>query len=91
MKKTTNVNVTDYDVNDKVRLTEASLAIVHNSNRSTATAGYPSSDFIRKLSVYLGKEGVVTHRFRPGYEMTVQFEDCNNGRFHLKDNWVEPA
>lgn len=77
-----------YAVGEKVAITEATLATMHNSNRSCVTPNYPSDDFIAKARACLGVVGEVTHVFAPGYEVTARFGEQS---FHMKDNWIKPA
>lgn len=81
--------ITDWKVGDKVRITKESWLTIRNGNRSIHA--YPSDDYVAKTYIMMiaGMTGIVTHRFPPGYEMTVTFE--NGQAFHMKDNWVEKA
>lgn len=74
-----------YEVGDIIRITEANLATMRNSNRSCVTAGYPSDSFIEKASRVERVDGVVTHTFPPGYEVTAE---VGGQSFHMKDNWI---
>jgi hypothetical protein len=77
--------VTDYKVGDRVVITEATLKVMWNGNRSIKA--YPCGSYIQLAKANVGIPGTVTHRFRPGYEMTVELD--NGQRFHMKDNYVE--
>lgn len=77
-----------YNVGDKVIITEASLALMWNSNRSCVTPNYPCDSFIEKARACVGVVGEVTHTFPPGYEVTARFGEQS---FHMKDHWVELA
>jgi hypothetical protein len=72
------------EVGDRVVLTQTNIDTMHSSNRSCVTPNYPSDSFLKKLSV--GMKGEVTHTFKPGYELSVRFD--NGESFHMKDNWV---
>lgn len=75
--------ITRFEVGDKVILTEDNLKTIKNGNRSILC--YPSDSYIKKIEKYLGKSGVITHTFKPGYEVTVRF---NEESFHAKDNYI---
>ncbi len=81
-------NPISYNVGEKVKLTAKSLARINTSNRCTGVQ-YFSEEFKQKLSAYVGQLATVTHRFPPGYEMTIEFADGQ--AFHSKDNWIEPV
>jgi hypothetical protein len=75
-----------YNVGERVMITPENLAVIENGNRSIKT--HPSDSFValcRELSA-AAAVGTVTHTFRPGYEVTVRFDD---GRaIHSKDSWI---
>lgn len=74
----------NFNVGDKVYISQENLKIMKRSNRSL---WIPSDSFIQKIENFVGdKIGVVTHRFPPGYEMTVAFSGGN--LFHMKNIWV---
>ena len=77
--------ITDYNVNDRVTITAVSLTNIKNGNRSIHA--YPCDSYVETARILVGIKGTVTHRFRPGYEMTVEFD--NGSRLHMKDHWVE--
>lgn len=79
------MNPVSYNVNDKVKVTQASFQNAANGSKSVLA--YPSSDFVEKFKERIGQEATVLYRHRPGYEITIQFND--NCSFHCKDNWVE--
>ena len=76
--------VTQYSVGDKVVITERTLRIMENSNRSIK--GHPYDSFIQRVRKLVGVVGVVSYTFPPGYEITARFGDQS---FHMKDNYVE--
>ena len=80
------MNPVSYSVGDKVTITKKSLDNVNTKNRCTGVQWF-TDDFKQKLSAYVGRVATVTHRFLPGYEMTIEFQDGQ--AFHAKDNWVE--
>ena len=71
-------------VNDKVTVTEQSFQNIVNGSKSIHA--YPCSSFVEKIRKHIGKVGVITHTFLPGYEATVNF---NGESFHMKDHWIE--
>lgn len=73
-----------HEVGTKVVVTSENMKRMESSNRSCVTPGYPNRTFLDKL--HEGIQGVVTHDFKPGYEVTVKMEDGNS--FHMKDNWI---
>jgi hypothetical protein len=77
-----------YSVGDKVTVSGQSLANVNTSNRCTGVQWF-TDEFKEKLRGYVGKVATVTHRFPPGYEMTIEFQDGQ--AFHVKDNWILPC
>jgi hypothetical protein len=79
--------ITDYNVGDRVTITAASLKNIENGNRSIHA--HPCDSFVATARILVGTRGTVTHRFRPGYEMTVAFDNGTN--MHMKDHWVERA
>jgi hypothetical protein len=81
--------IIDYKVGDRVRITKESWLIIRNGNRSIHA--YPSDSYVADTYHLMTHAvvGTVTHRFPPGYEMTVTFD--NGVAFHMKDNWVEPV
>lgn len=74
-----------YSVGDKVVITNENIKIMNDSNHSCVTPLYPSDSFISAASECVGIEGVVTHVFPPGYEVTASF---NGKALHMKDNWI---
>lgn len=85
-------DITDYNVGEKVKITPDSLKIIENGNRSILA--YPCDSYVDTARTLVGMVGEVTHRFRPGYEMTVGFQSATGGLvtyLHMKDNWVERA
>lgn len=81
-------NPVSYDVGDKVTVSAKSLANINTTNRCTGVQWF-TDEFKTKLAGYVGKVATVTHRFPPGYEMTIEFQDGQ--AFHAKDHWVEPV
>lgn len=79
------MNPTSYNVGDKVKVTQASFLNAENEGKSFLV--YPSTDFLEKFKLRIGQEATVLYRHRPGYEITIQFNDSR--AFHCKDNWVE--
>lgn len=75
-----------YSVGDKVIITEDTLKIMKNSNRSCVTPNYPTMGYISMAESCLDVIGEVIQAFEPGYEVTVKFGD---NFFHMKDNWIE--
>lgn len=78
--------IRDYNVGDRVKITLESWKNIRNGNRSIHA--YPDDSFVASSYALMKNEieGTVSHRFRPGYEMTVRFD---NGRsMHMKDHWV---
>lgn len=79
-----------YEVGDTAKITEATLQIMRNSNRSAVTTQYPSDRYIKLAEQYVGKVGVITHTFPPGYEVTFMVMNGEESQsFHMKDNWIE--
>lgn len=78
--------ITDYAVGDQVILTPERLQVIENAHRSIHH--YPGRTYMAKIRPLVGQQGEVTHRFPPGYEMSVRFGEQS---FHMKDSWVEPA
>ncbi|OAD82909.1 hypothetical protein ATN89_17660 [Comamonas thiooxydans] len=79
----------NFQVGERITITEEDVRIMGNSNRSSAHPGFPSDDYIKRISRFVGKVGRVTHRFAPGYEMTIEFADGDESFFfHAKDSWV---
>jgi len=74
-------------VGQKVTITSENIQSMFESNQSCVHPNYPTSVFIESISNHMGKEGIVTHVFPPGYEVTVQFGDFI---YHLKGHWVTP-
>lgn len=81
--------ITDYNVGDSVKITENSLQNIINGNRSIKA--YPCDSYVATARLLLNRQGTVTHRFRPGYEMTVEFVSDTGVKtyLHMKDNWVD--
>lgn len=79
--------ITDFKVGDRVKITLATWINIRNGNRSIHA--YPCDSFVATAYGLMKNEvvGTVTHRFTPGYEMTVAFDNGQN--MHMHDNWVE--
>lgn len=77
--------INDFNVGDRIQITPKSLTVIKNCNRSCTV--HPCDSFVQLAENNVGIPGTVTHRFRPGYEMTVRLD--NGQGFHMKDNWVE--
>jgi len=88
MKEITS-SIKDWEIGDRVKITKKSLKNIVNGNKSIVV--YPSDIYVVS-AIKLEAEsvsGTITHRFPPGYEATVEFD---NGRIlHIKDNYVESA
>lgn len=74
-----------FNVGDAITITPETLEVMQNGNRSIKA--YPCDAFVEKIAKYVGRNGVVTHVFRPSYEMTIEFDDGQ--AFHAHDNWIE--
>lgn len=74
-------------VGQKATVTAENIQLMIDSNRSVCHPNYPTSVFIASISNHEGADGVVTHVFPPGYEVSVQFADLT---YHLKGHWVTP-
>lgn len=74
------------NVGDQVVITPACFERMRSSNRSCVTPNYPSDSYLRKVELFVGEVGEVTHTFLPGYEVTARF--CGQS-FHMKDSWIE--
>jgi len=84
--------IIDYEVGDRVIIDDDCIQKMIDSNRSCVHPNYPNNDFIEKCKKFKGLVGKVTHRFLPGYEMTVKFTNLlNEQSFHMKDCWVKSS
>ena len=65
----------DHKVGETVMITPETLAVIRHASHSIYAT--PSFAFVEKAAEICEKKavGVITHRFRPGYEMTVDFGD----------------
>jgi hypothetical protein len=75
--------LTYFEVNDKVTLTAKNLERIKSSNRSIIC--YPSDSYIKKIERFVGYEGVITHTFKPSFEVTVRFNDVG---FHARSDFL---
>ncbi len=82
---TPHLGITRHNVGDKVSITLENMQVIINSSCSIKV--YPSDNYIKKCrEIYEAKtEGVITHTFPPGYEVTAKFGEQS---FHMKDNFV---
>ena len=62
------------------------MKIIESLNRSIRA--YPSSSFVNKIRNFENSIWTITHTFEPSYDYTVQFEDNNDARFHVKIHWL---
>lgn len=83
------MKITDYKIGERVKITKEAWLNIRNGNRSIYA--YPNDSYVADTYILMTNEtvGTVTHRFPPGYEMTVTFD--NGKAFHMKDCWVERA
>lgn len=82
------MSVTRHNIGDHLIITEENMKNMQNANLFRVNTGWLSDDFLKKIEpVFKNKiEGVVTHTFLPGYEITANFGDY--GSFHMKDHYV---
>ena len=76
-------NIEYFEVGDKVTITEQNYQTIFNGNRSILC--YPCDVYLKDIQKMINKEGTVTHTFKPGYDVTVDFGDKS---FHIKHNFV---
>lgn len=82
------MNPVDYKVGQRVIISKENWQNIRNNNRSIHA--YPDDEFVNRAYVLMTNQvgGTVTHRFPPGYECTVSFD--NGVNLHMKDNWIMP-
>ena len=69
------MNITDWKIGDKVKITKESWLNIRNGNRSIYA--YPCDSYVNIAYGLMKNEtpGVVTMKFQPGYEVNVTFSD----------------
>lgn len=85
--KTVSNGIVNWEIGDRVKITKRTIKNIVNGNRSIKA--YPCDSYVVqaiKLEAE-GVEGTITHRFPPGYEATVSFD--NGLALHIKDNYVD--
>lgn len=79
--------ITDWQVGDKVMVSQESFKHIENGNRSLYH--YPDDNYLKIARNCIGIFGVVERKFSPGYEVNVQFG--NGTILQVKDHWIVPA
>ncbi len=76
---------TRYAIGDRVVIDDSALANIVTGNRSIKV--HPCTSFVALARAVhdQGLEGVITHAFPPGYEVTARFGEQH---FHMKDHWI---
>ncbi len=79
--------ITEWNVNDRVRITNVTFQNIWNSSRSIFH--FPDSRFVSIAERLMknGIKGTVTTRWFPGYEVNVTFDDGTI--LQVKDHWIE--
>jgi len=81
--------ITEWNVNDRVVITETSWLNIRNGNRSIHC--YPCDSYVTTAYRLMTNQtsGTVTRKFPPGYEVNVTFDDGTI--LQVKDHWIESA
>lgn len=74
-----------YALGDRVVITRASLQRIADGHQSIHA--YPCDRYLAVATGLLGKAGIVTRLFPPGYEVNVTWGE---EILQVKDHWVEP-
>lgn len=91
------MNIYDFDEGAKVKVTIETFQNILNSYKST---GFPNLKFCNLVKSLIDIKGTVTKRFRPGYEMNVEWDvpyKREDGTMQdvtilqMKDHWVKPC
>lgn len=77
--------ITNYQVGDKVTITNKALRNIINANKSIKA--FPSDNFVDICKSLVNVPGKVTKKFPPGYEVNVTFQ--TGITIQLKDHWIE--
>ena len=83
------MNITDWKIGDKVKITKESWLNIRNGNRSIHA--YPCDSYVNTAYGLMKNEtpGTVTMKFQPGYEVNVTFSDGTI--LQVKDHLIQKA
>lgn len=91
--------IRDYEEGAKVIIDDECFKKIKDHQRSSIS-GYPHDKYIKTIKSVLNVEGIVTKRFKPGYEFNVTWnipykrsfdgKTQNTTVVQVKDNWVKP-
>ncbi len=79
--------ITEWNLNDRVRISKATWLNIRNGNRSILH--YPCDSYVDTAYGLMKNEihGTVTMKFPPGFEVNVTFD--NGTILQVKDHWIE--